>query len=299
MSGISLFFSGVTLLLISIGIHEFAHAWTANYLGDSTARYRGRVTIDPLAHLDPIGTLMILFTAVAGVGIGWGRPVPVVPGNMRMNPLAGLAITSAAGPLSNLGQALVAAALLAAVRLAFPVLPATAVTVSQVVIILAGVVALAAGGLLLYRWYRQRAPLQPRAYGDFSWRVVDPTSPRPLWENEEMLKQLARGGMGSVLLFGFLAAPADLLRIAVYMNVGLALFNLIPLGPLDGSKVLRGLLVSSRARWTYEAASLLDRIEPHSGLILFGLIMIDRFIPILSVPLWGTTSWIAHLLGAG
>jgi Zn-dependent protease len=298
LSTIAWLFSGITLLLVSIGIHEFAHAWTANYLGDSTARYRGRVTLDPLAHLDPIGTLMILFTAVAGVGIGWGRPVPVVPGNMRRNPLAGLAITSAAGPLSNLGQAVVAAGLLAAVRLAFPALPSTAVTISQGVVVLAGGVALAAGAMLLYRWYRQRAPLQPSSYGDFSWRVVNPASSRPLWENEELLKQLVRGGMGGVLLFGFLAAPAELLRIAIIMNIGLALFNLIPLGPLDGSKVLRGLLLSSRARWTYEAANLLDRIEPHSGLILFGLIMIDRFIPILSVPLWGTTSWIANLLGA-
>jgi Zn-dependent protease len=298
MSGIAAFFSGVTLLLVAIGIHEFAHAWTANYLGDSTARYRGRVTIDPLAHLDPIGTLMIVFTAVAGVGIGWGRPVPVVPGNMRKNPLTGLAITSAAGPLSNLGQAVVAAGLLAAVRLAFPALPSAAVTISQVVVVLGGVLALAAGALLLYRWYQQRGSLQPSTHGDYSWRVVDPTSSRPFWENEEVLKQLVRGGMGGVLLFGFLAGPIALLRLAVYMNLGLALFNLIPLGPLDGSKVLRGLLLRSRARWSYEVARLLDRIEPHSGLILFGLIMIDSFIPILSVPLWGTTSWIAGLLGA-
>lgn len=298
MSGIAAFFSGVTLLLIAIGVHEFAHAWTADYLGDSTARYRGRVTLDPLAHLDPIGTLMILFTAVAGVGIGWGRPVPVVPGNMRKSPLTAMAITSAVGPLSNLGQAVVAAALLAAVRLAFPALPSTAVTIGQGVVVVAGVVALAAGAALAYRWYRERSPLQPSAHGDYSWRVVDSTRSRPLWENEETLKQLVRGGMGGVLVFGFLAGPVGLLRAAIYMNIGLALFNLIPLGPLDGAEVLRGLLLTIRARWTYQVANFLDRIEPHSGLILFGLIMIDRFIPILSVPLWGTTSWIAGLLGA-
>lgn len=298
MSGIAAFFSGVTLLLIAIGVHEFAHAWTADYLGDSTARYRGRVTLDPLAHLDPIGTLMILFTAVAGVGIGWGRPVPVVPGNMRKSPLTAMAITSAVGPLSNLGQAVVAAALLAAVRLAFPALPSTAVTIGQGVVVVAGVVALAAGAALAYRWYRERSPLQPSAHGDYSWRVVDSTRSRPLWENEETLKQLVRGGMGGVLVFGFLAGPVGLLRAAIYMNIGLALFNLIPLGPLDGAEVLRGLLLTIRARWTYQVANFLDRIEPHSGLILFGLIMIDRFIPILSVPLWGTTAWIAGLLGA-
>ncbi len=298
MSTISLFFTGTAMLLVSIGIHEFAHAWTANYLGDSTARYRGRVTLDPLAHLDPVGTMMILFTAVTGVGIGWGKPVPVIPGNLRNRPLVGLAITAGAGPVSNLIQALLAAALLPAVRLGFPTLPTGAVTLSLVLVIVSGIAALLSGGGLLYRWYQQRTALQSSTYGDFGWKVIDPAARTPLWENEEMLKQGVRIGLGGALLFGFLADPVNLLRSAIFMNIGLALFNLIPLGPLDGHKVLRGLLLSIRAQWSLRVASFLDKIEPNSAFILLGLFMLDSFIPILSVPLWGSTRFIAGLLGA-
>ena len=242
--------------------------------------------------------MMILFTAIAGVGIGWGKPVPVIPGNLKNRPLVSLAITAGAGPTSNLLQAGVAAALLQVVYAGLPAIPAGVVTISQVLTLLSGIAALAAGGLLLYRWYRQRRPAQGAAYGDFTWKVVDPLTRHPVWENEVLLKQLVRAGLGGALLFGFLVNPAGLLRSAVYMNIALALFNLIPLGPLDGSKVLRGILLSLRARWTYQAANLLDRIEPNSSLILLGLIMVDRIIPILSVPLWGGTQFIAGLLGA-
>jgi Zn-dependent protease len=253
--------------------------------------------LDPLAHLDPIGTVMILFAAFVGIGIGWGRPVPVVPGNLRRHPLVGMAITAAAGPLSNLGQAVVAAALFHAANYGFPTLPSTAVTISEGVVILSGVVAIAAGGMLFYLWYRRRAALQPSAYGDFTWKVIDPTARAPWWKDEVILKRLIRGGMAGALLFGFLAYPTGLLLVAVFVNIGLALFNLIPLGPLDGSKILRGLLFSIRARWSYDVVRFLDRIEPQSGLILFGLLMIDRWIPILSTPLLAGTELIAGLLG--
>lgn len=300
-TGITTFFTGITLVLVAISMHEFAHAWTANYLGDPTARYKGRVTLDPLAHLDPVGTMMILFSSVAGVGIGWGRPVPVAPGNFRKNPPLSMAITSGAGPLSNLLQAVAAAALLQAVRLGFPTLPAVVGAISQVVVILAGVAALAAGGMLIFQWYRQRAALQPGRYGDFSWQVVSSTASTPWWQQDENLKQMVRGGMAGVLLFGLFIGPERLLTAAVYINVALALFNLIPLGPLDGNGILRGLLLSGRARWTYDAANFLDRIAPYSAYILFGLIFVEQFlrIPILSGPLFGATHFIAHtLLGA-
>jgi Zn-dependent protease len=92
------------LFLTSMPFHEWAHAWTAFQLGDDTAARRGRLTINPLAHLDPIGTLsLVLF------GFGWGRPVPVSPYRLRGNLRGGHALVSVAGPLSNLVLAMLAA----------------------------------------------------------------------------------------------------------------------------------------------------------------------------------------------
>lgn len=89
------FFIVASALIVSLSIHEFAHAYVADRLGDSTARYSGRVTLNPLAHLDPVGTLMILF-----MGFGWGKPVPFNPYNLR-NPRSDAALISFAGPASN------------------------------------------------------------------------------------------------------------------------------------------------------------------------------------------------------
>ena len=83
-------------LVVAVTIHEFSHAFVADYLGDPTARLKGRVTLNPLAHLDPIGTLMILVAH-----FGWGKPVPVDPYNFR-EPKKDSALTSLAGPISNL-----------------------------------------------------------------------------------------------------------------------------------------------------------------------------------------------------
>jgi Zn-dependent protease len=88
----------VTALLIGITFHEFSHAFAADSLGDPTPRYRGRLTLNPLAHLHPLGTFM-LFVAF----FGWGKPVPVNPNLMRStSPKTGMAMVAAAGPISNL-----------------------------------------------------------------------------------------------------------------------------------------------------------------------------------------------------
>ena len=179
------------ILFLAIPIHEWAHAWSAYQLGDDTASMRGRMTLNPLAHLDPIGSLLLLFS-----GFGWGKPVPVNPYQMRTNPRAGMAISAAAGPFSNFVLAML---------LAIPF------------------------RLGWVGWYT----------GGFS--------------------------IGSLLF------------IAIQINLGLMLFNLIPIYPLDGEKILMGLLPP---RW---GDSLL-RLRPFGTLILAVLLFI---LPRIGVDLIG------------
>lgn len=93
----------IIALIIAVTIHEFSHSWMASYLGDPTARYLGRLTLNPLAHLDPIGTLMLFFA-----GFGWGKPVPFSAQYLK-NPRLDSALIALAGPLSNLIIALILA----------------------------------------------------------------------------------------------------------------------------------------------------------------------------------------------
>lgn len=144
-------------LLASLTFHEFAHAFVADRLGDPTAKALGRVTLNPLAHLDPLGTILLLVA-----GFGWGKPVPFNP-TMLKNPKSGAALISLAGPASNFLLAGVFALLLHALR-----------------------------------------------------GVIPPSS----------------------FVNGFL-------YLAVFYNLALGLFNLIPLHPLDGFKVVNGFLPES------------------------------------------------------
>ena len=93
-------------LLLSLSLHEFAHAFAASKLGDDTAQLSGRLTLNPLAHLDPVGTLLLLF-----VGFGWAKPVPVNHFNLR-EPKRDMAIVSMAGPASNFILAIISALIL-------------------------------------------------------------------------------------------------------------------------------------------------------------------------------------------
>jgi Zn-dependent protease len=97
------FISLVFTLLVAFPIHEFAHAWTADQLGDDTPRFNGRLTLNPLAHLDVIGSLLLLVT-----GFGWAKPVPINPYALQRRNRAGTMIVSAAGPFSNLLMAILA-----------------------------------------------------------------------------------------------------------------------------------------------------------------------------------------------
>src|ERR1700694_5148103 len=97
------------VILISIDVHEFSHALTATWLGDDLPRYQGRLTLNPLAHLDPTGTLMIIISSLSGFGFGLGRPVQVNPVRLRHGPAVGMGIVAIAGPISNVILATLAA----------------------------------------------------------------------------------------------------------------------------------------------------------------------------------------------
>jgi len=92
------------VLLIAFTIHELAHAMTADYLGDPTPRSQGRITLNPLKHLDPFGTIMLLIS-----GFGWAKPVMVNPYNLRGNMRTSMAIVAVAGPISNFVMAILGA----------------------------------------------------------------------------------------------------------------------------------------------------------------------------------------------
>ncbi|MDH7490580.1 MAG: site-2 protease family protein [Anaerolineae bacterium] len=89
-------------VVLAIDVHECAHAWSADKLGDPTARFLGRVTLNPIKHLDPLGTVMIVMSSLSGFGIGWGKPTPVNPYRLKYGARTGMALVSLAGPLSNL-----------------------------------------------------------------------------------------------------------------------------------------------------------------------------------------------------
>jgi Zn-dependent protease len=208
----------ILVLIFSISVHEFAHAWSALQLGDRTAYYQGRVTLHPAAHLDPMGTMMMVIASLTGIGIGWGKPVPVNPLNLKHGPRVGMALTAAAGPLSNILQAIV--------------------------------------------W---GIPIRLAIHGNL------------------VLPEL----VFKVLVFAFT------------INISLALFNLIPLFPLDGFSIVRGILATIRTRWAYDTSDFLDRIQPYAPMVLLALIFLDQTMPgrgILGTILMVPAEQLTHLI---
>jgi Zn-dependent protease len=175
----------VVPLLYSVIIHEVAHGWVAYKMGDSTAKWMGRLTLNPRVHIDPIGTLMLFI-----FGFGWAKPVPVSFANLR-DPRKGLILVSSAGIIANICVAFVALFLR---RIAGPYLPAMVIQV---------------------------------------------------------------------------------LGITASINVMLAAFNLIPIPPLDGSKVLMGF-ASKGLRYS------LSKIEPYGFLIIMGLLYLGVLNPVIN-----------------
>lgn len=157
-------------LIIAFTIHEFAHAYSAYRAGDDTAKMAGRISLNPIDHLDPLGTIMMVLSSLAGFGIGWGKPVPVNPHRMH-RPRWDNLMVSLWGPLSNL---LTAAVVGVIIRYAGPSMAASATP-------------LAVNGLIL-------------------------------------------------------------LEALTLISIGLAIFNLLPIPPLDGSHILSALLPLHLAR---------------------------------------------------
>lgn len=193
---------------LAIAVHESAHAWTADRLGDPTGRWLGRVSLNPLRHVDPIGTVIFpLLLAIMGAPVlGWAKPVPYVPRNLR-NPRRDPVLVALAGPASNVALGLSAVALL-----------------------------LLAKGLV----------------PDFRRLLV---------------AVLGQGALGAS---GVLAPLVYLLFALAMVNTVLAVFNLIPIPPLDGSHLLEYLLPS---RWAWQFAQL----RQYGMILLFALLWTGLF----------------------
>ena len=203
----------VVALLFSLSFHEASHAYMADRLGDPTARYMGRLTLNPIAHLDLFGTLFMMLALLSGIGIGWAKPVPFNPNNLRGSYRSGIGMVAIAGPGANL--------------------------------------VLAIAGAMIAR------------------------------------------------LLSIVNVPVTITMFFVYLvvvNVSLLLFNLIPLPPLDGSKVLVGLLGRFRGQWAYTAGNQLLDLERYGMMPLFALLVLNSFVPVLSVPLGFVSNLIVRIL---
>jgi Zn-dependent protease len=99
----------IAAVVVATTVHEFGHAWMADRLGDDTPRSQGRVTLNPVAHLDPLGTLLFIATMFIGFPIGWGKPVKTKPENFKVGARPGMAYVALAGPVMNLVTAIVLA----------------------------------------------------------------------------------------------------------------------------------------------------------------------------------------------
>jgi len=203
-------FISFIVLLFSLTVHEMAHAWTADRLGDPTARLLGRISLNPIVHADPLGTIVLPLVALFTNAplIGWAKPVPVTLRYLR-HPRRDYILVAAAGPASNLVLAVFAATLLAIL------------------------------------------PISPHTLGESNVSV-------PL---------------------------ASILSRLMALNVLLAVFNMIPIPPLDGGNVLGGLL-------PLNLAVLFNKVRPYGFVLLYALVLSGGFEMIVLPPYRFILSWL-------
>jgi len=213
-------------LLFAMVLHEYAHGWVAYRCGDPTAKLQGRLTMNPLAHIDPFGTVILPLLCLVMPGgfiLGWAKPVPIDPRRMRQ-PRRDMALVAAAGPVMNLALA-IGSALLFALLLSID-----------------------------------------SAIGSSLSKSED-TPPPDTWHTM------------------FLLPIAVMAVYSVLINVLLMLFNLLPIPPLDGGRILTSLL-------PHTAAMTLMRVERYGMFILVALIVFDPQIHLIHA----ITSTLTHSL---
>jgi Zn-dependent protease len=237
-------------LLLSLSVHECAHAASAYWLEDDTARRLGRMTLNPLAHIDLLGTLVLpLFGMITGWRVlGWAKPVPVDPRNLsrKFSQRIGMAMVAGAGPASNILLSFVCMALLAiAVR-------------------------------VFVSGFQGASPAE---LSGFKQNIFIGAMYAPV-ERFSDIPNISTGTIFTITLLGRM----------VSINIGLAIFNLLPFGPLDGASILRGFL-------PWRLLPVFDKVQPVVSIVILVLFLVGSIRYILGPLFWlADTFYIRPLL---